>query len=152
MENTIRERYWSKVIKGNTLDDCWDWNGGFAHFGYGSMKVNGKMDRAHRISWRIHNGEIPKGKLVLHNCDNPPCSNPKHLSLGTQSDNIRDAYSRYRATQKGSKNNMSKLTEAKVYKIRSLYRRGILQRELAKQFGVIQQTISLIVNDKRWVK
>lgn len=48
------------------------------------------MLRAHRVSWQIHFGPIPKGKLVLHKCDNKRCVNPNHLYLGTQGDNNYD--------------------------------------------------------------
>ncbi len=88
--------------------------------------------------------------MVLHRCDNPPCSNPKHLYLGTQSDNVQDAFNRGRKSQKGSRNNLAKLNESKVEQIRKLYKEGKKQIKLASQYGVNQQCISLIVNNKRW--
>lgn len=145
----VADRFNKKVIKKR---GCWSWKGATAHFGYGSMNVNGKMDRAHRISWVLHNGPIPKGMLVLHKCDNPPCANPKHLYLGTQSDNIKDAYKRNRKSQEGVKNNSAKLNSEKVMAIRELYGSGgKLQKDLALMFGVNQQCISLVVNNKRWI-
>lgn len=57
---------------------------------------SGMVFAAHRISWEIHRGNIPKGMYVLHKCDVPGCVNPDHLYLGTQSENMRDAYHRGR--------------------------------------------------------
>ena len=45
------------------------------------------------MSWRLHNGRVPHGKVICHNCpggDNSFCVNPKHLFLGTQRDNMVD--------------------------------------------------------------
>jgi len=30
--------------------------------------------------------------VVMHSCDNPPCVNPMHLRVGTQSENIIEAF------------------------------------------------------------
>jgi len=70
---------------------CWLWFGpGWHKFGYGMLTVDKKPEAAHRISWRIVNGPIPKGKFICHKCHNPPCVNPDHLYLGTPADNVRD--------------------------------------------------------------
>lgn len=53
-------------------------------------------ERAHRAAWVEASGPIPLGILVCHRCDNPPCCNPAHLFLGTQSDNIKDGYAKGR--------------------------------------------------------
>jgi hypothetical protein len=34
--------------------------------------------------------QVPDDRLVMHSCDNPPCCNPAHLSVGTHLDNNRD--------------------------------------------------------------
>ena len=39
-------------------------------------------------------GEIPKGMVIRHKCDNPNCCNIEHLEIGTQKDNIEDMIKR----------------------------------------------------------
>ena len=58
--------------------------------GYGRLGVAGKTHRVPRLAWEVLVGPIPPGRLVLHNCHNRKCCNPKHLRLGTQSENIQD--------------------------------------------------------------
>lgn len=95
--------FFSKINK-TSPEKCWEWQGGRCARGlsYGtlSMPLLGER-RTHRVSWVIHNGEIPKGLCVLHRCDNPPCVNPEHLFLGTRTDNAkdRDLKGRYRNRQ-----------------------------------------------------
>lgn len=90
----IEDRFWDKVIKHD--EGCWEWTGKPDRNGYGELtggryaERNLHRVRANRLSWEIHNGPIPEGLWVLHTCDNPPCTNPAHLYLGTVVDNVRD--------------------------------------------------------------
>ena len=102
--NKDLERYWNKVGK---TEDCWLWTANKFKGGYGQYQFLGKPNGAHRISWIIHYGEIPKGMHVLHRCDNPPCVNPNHLFLGTHTDNMKDKAEKGRSrtnNKKGSSN------------------------------------------------
>ncbi len=98
MTRPIADRFWKFVDK-KSNDDCWNWTGGKMGNGYGSLRVSNKQGShvyAHRLSWELHNGPIPKGMQVLHHCDNPSCVNPNHLFIGTASDNMRDMDSKNR--------------------------------------------------------
>lgn len=94
----IEERFWEKVIKGAR---CWEWHGGRDQWGYGLIWLNGKTERAHRLSFFWAGLELPPGKLVLHRCDNARCVNPKHLYAGSPKENMADMFSRGRAKPGG---------------------------------------------------
>ena len=78
------------------VDDCWAWRGTIGAGGYGVVKTSLGTEKAHRLSYRIHFGEIPKGEYVLHSCDNPICVNPNHLRAGSRSDNMQEMWDKGR--------------------------------------------------------
>ena len=81
---------------GDATTGCVLWHGTTDRWGYGYMTVRGKKIGAHRISYTLVHGAIPKGLSVLHSCDTPACINPAHLRLGTDADNHRDTLERGR--------------------------------------------------------
>ena len=87
------ERFWMKVDKTKT---CWLWTASKNSLGYGRFKFQGKTGGAHRYSYLLVNGPIPDGLCVCHKCDVRACVNPKHLWLGTISDNAKDMVSKNR--------------------------------------------------------
>jgi HNH endonuclease len=80
--------FWSKVDKGPHPKGCWLWTGYIHVLGYGIM---GDHTRAHRFSYELHKGSIPKGLIVRHfKCHTRACVRPSHLKLGTHQDNMGD--------------------------------------------------------------
>lgn len=85
-----KKRFFDKVDKTSQLP-CWIWTAGKYRGGYGAFSFGRNNTHAtHRISFRYYKGEIPKGKVVRHTCNNTSCVNPDHLILGTQKENGTD--------------------------------------------------------------
>jgi len=149
------ERFWSKV---NKSGDCWEWTASFNTTGRGQFRLNGMMVLAHRLSYMMNHPitiDLMEGHreiLVCHRCDNPKCVNPSHLFLGSYADNNRDKEAKGRGNPpKGEKHGHSKLTEDDVREIRTRYANGgVLQRQLALEYGVWQRTIGRIINRETW--
>ena len=141
------------LTEGNP-NKCWEWNGSKSKAGYGRVLTtwNEPYQYAHRVSWINYFGEIPKGLLILHKCDNPPCVNPHHLFLGTQKDNMQDMIKKGRNNfVKGEKHPNSKLTEKQVLEIRKLYKPKIVtMKMLAETYNVKHVTIQCIIYNKSW--
>lgn len=147
----VSARFWAKIDKRGP-DDCWLYTGGIGSTGRGVFGIGQKCIDAHRVSWLLTCGEIPDGLCVLHKCDNGRCVNPLHLFLGTLADNIHDMDRKGRRhTLKGEADPKSKLTEAQVRQIRTLYRPyEFSQFKLADIFGVSRTTIQSVLNGSNW--
>ena len=115
----IQERFWSKVLKSDDENGCWEWQAHTCN-GYGRFGLNGKMILAHRFAYEdINKKKIEEGMCILHSCDNPKCVNPAHLREGTYLDNITDMINKNRqAITRGERNGNCKLTELQVVEIR----------------------------------
>jgi hypothetical protein len=66
---------------------CWLWVGAKNGKGYGRILVGRKNKYAHRVSFELYNGPIPKEKHIDHICRVPACINPAHLRLVTPREN-----------------------------------------------------------------
>lgn len=135
--NPIGE-YDALVVRG---EDCWDWSGSKLPHGYGYFYCGPKRYYAHRIAWELRNGPIPKGMVVCHKCDNPSCSRPDHLFLGTQKDNIHDAI------RKGRRRTSKRPLE-QIRAIRAARASGRSHADIAREFGIPRRTVSHIITDK----
>jgi hypothetical protein len=92
---TPAERLHGLLSRVAMVNGCWEYQGPRRKDGYGFYNW-GNDKLAHRIAYRLACGEIPKGMVVMHTCDNPPCCNPAHLKLGTKGDNNRDMFAKQR--------------------------------------------------------
>lgn len=144
-----KERFLARILP--TYSGCWIWVGDTFVAGYGRLGVNGIQVLAHRLSWELHRGPIPRGLLVMHSCDDPECVNPEHLSLGTDADNSRDKIAKGRANApRGALAGRAKLTEGQVREMRILHKFGIRVQWLARHYCVNAGTVSHILSGKNW--
>jgi len=124
------------------ISDCIIWQGAlWAQGRYGMDVINGCSMGAHRAAWIRKFGEIPKGLLVCHKCDNGLCVNPDHLFLGTHQDNMEDGKSkgRFRApsNQKGQNNFNARPDYIQVrQKARELRRIGWTYSDIKKELRI----------------
>ncbi len=146
----LRER-----IKANIEVDsngCWLWKGSCAKEGYGQISVHNQPRALHVVSYEVFIGPVPEGHEVCHKCDVRRCGHPEHFFAGTRAANVRDMWSKDRASRPpritGERHALATLTDGQVAEIRKLRSSDIPQRVIAKQFGVSQSTVWRIAHGK----
>jgi hypothetical protein len=135
------DKFWALVdIK--DADDCWLWKGSISG-GYGHFSGNGVNMPAHRYSYKLKYKSLSnhigyKRMVVRHLCGNKLCVNPKHLLIGSQSNNTLDYY---------SIDNYKHLTFSKeeIQSIRRFRASGKTYREIGKMCGHHEGTIRRVV-------
>jgi hypothetical protein len=150
----LAKRFWSKVMAGDP-DACWEWGGSRTAKGYGGFFVTRtRKVMAQRVAYCLHAGvglESLDGLVVMHKCDNPPCCNPSHLVLGSQSDNINDMFAKGRGViRKGQLATRAKLSPSDVVAIRAAYAAGDGVVALGRRYGVHYSSIIGIVKRRYW--
>lgn len=147
-QQSLVEFFWTKVRILADLDLCWEWQGYLKKDGYGYvMGDDGKNLLAHRVAYELSYGEMIKGLLVCHKCDNPKCCNPNHLFLGTHQDNMDDMVRKGRSAR--GKGKTWKLSSDDVKVIRSRLDNGDRSIDIARDFSVGKRTIIRIKNGHR---
>lgn len=145
----MTKRFYDKIKIDSS--GCHVWQGHVDRAGYGRIMINRKNRRCHRVAWEMKKGPIPPGKWILHRCDNPPCCNPDHLFLGTQTDNMVDMWAKGRhPTTVGESNGRTPLTAEQAILIKSARRDKASREQLAKQYGVSWFTIQNIQLGRSW--
>lgn len=151
----IRERFERHVVR---TSGCWGWRGSKTEHGYGRLSLGGrgaKIDRAHRVSWLLNFGPVPPGIDVCHKCDNPECSRPDHLFLGTRSDNMKDCVSKgrdrsvtargsYSSPNMGRPRGSTKFSAEQIFDVRARFERGETHRAIAAASGVGRTAVGRI--------
>lgn len=148
--NKLKLSFEKYVIRNE--NGCWEWKGTPSK-PYGSLQYgeNSKAISAHRASWMIHKGEIPIDMFICHKCDNPRCTNPEHLFLGTALANVRDMFEKERhPIHKGQDSSGAKLNDVQVFEIKTLLKANKKITEIANIFGVHIVTIHDIKYKKTW--
>lgn len=120
------------------MTQCIEWTGARNPAGYGRLRLRGQQVYAHRVAYEQAYGPIPEGFVVMHSCDNPPCINPDHLSVGTYADNARDMVEKGRAFQQ--------IPAETVEVIRRMRSAGALYQEIADRMGIAVSTAWIYCN------
>lgn len=166
---TIMKRIW----KATDIDEagCWNWQLGVTAQGYGQIQVRRICKTPlmiHRLSYWLFYGAIPTMLYVCHSCDNRRCWNPRHLWLGTNSDNIHDMWQKNRQrivsltgekhwtrrkphlVQRGERHRQARLNTQQVLAIRRQLQAGATEPQVARQFNVSRSTIAAIKHKRIW--
>lgn len=147
-DERLKDRYNVKVVRRGD-DECWGWTG-FKHKGYGRIRIGPRAVGAHRVSYELAVGPIPEGMAILHTCDNPECTNPRHLRVGTNADNNLDRDLKGRGA-KGETSPSAKLTERAVRTIRRRSPLSDAERDLiADAFGVERRSVKRVEGGISW--
>ena len=132
---------------------CWEWQRATVNNGYGQLHYQGRTTTAHRVAYQLWVGEIPKGGVIMHQCDNPPCCNPAHLKLGTQRDNMQHAANMRRIKMpnlRGEDHGNALLYDKDVIQYRKEYQAGRSLKSIIEETGMAEASIKRMLWGKTY--
>jgi len=66
---------------------CWEWCGHLDRYGYGQVKFDGRLWKAHRLVYALYLGMPPDDLVLDHLCRRRLCVYPEHLEPVTVREN-----------------------------------------------------------------
>lgn len=127
---------------------CKLWTGSLNSGGYGNRRVNGKLERVHRLAYAEAHGPITGGTVICHHCNVKNCYEETHLYAGTQKKNVEQAV---------TDGLMGKLSPSDVEEIREKLKVPVVWgekeralRAIAKSYGVNIEAIRCIRSGRTW--
>lgn len=106
--------FWQKVNKAGPmiegrpeLGPCWLWTRSTRN-GYGQVRMDGRTEYTHRVSWWITTGDWPPDGTVLDHfiCHDSTCVNPAHLRAVTNQKNSEN----WKGPRKGNRSGVRGVT------------------------------------------
>lgn len=132
-----------------TESGCWLWLRPLMSNGYGQIRIDYFMWKAHRLSYFLYKGIIKQSLNVCHTCDNKSCVNPDHLYLGNSKQNALDAVNRGQVLR-GERHPSSVLSDKKAIVIKQSYEQGQSIAQIARDYKVSEYCIHCVVHAKTW--
>lgn len=144
--------------------------------GYGDIQTRIKRRKKHVLAHRLvfalkHDTDLTSCDVILHQCDNPACCNPRHLSKGTHASNVADKVAKNRQA-KGKANgryttgyhskvapvakpetirkNRSTIPAALAQTIKELIETGNGTTEIARTLSIPRHQVQDIKRGKSW--
>lgn len=143
--------YYLNVVLTYDGTDCLTWPYALTEKGYGHMHKYGEQGVVSRfLCADVHGGPPTPGHEAAHSCGNGHlgCVAKGHLSWKTSKENKADKLIHGTHTQ-GETHSVAKLSQEQVVQI--IFTKGTkTQREVAKDFGVSQATVSRLYTGKTW--
>jgi hypothetical protein len=122
-----------------------------------SLRVEGRTIRetVHRLVAAIYCDGYQDGHVVNHKNGDRSDNRAENLEWISNQDNLRHARDVLgvrvpHLDQNGERNHAAKLSKSDVEQIFAMRSAGALQSEIASKYGVQPNTISRILNGKRW--
>jgi len=141
--------FWDYVDQSGGIDSCWPWMGGRNRAGYGVYNRPSRRGKTPAHRWALAQAighEIPCAHGVHHQCDNPSCCNPLHLTHAPQRQNVAEMVERGRSA-KGEAHSQAKLTEAQAAEILASSEPA---RAVAERMGVSRGHVYEVRAGRRW--